>query len=69
MNIFCKLLGHKWRYKNYANIVKNDGDRYLFSASRKCKRCNVCQYKYDEWVEKQYLIPSDRLKTFEIGSK
>jgi hypothetical protein len=46
---FCKLLGHRWTYKDYSNWIKENGEDYDFKASRNCSRCNQNEYLYKEW--------------------
>jgi hypothetical protein len=48
-NNFCNLLGHRWRYKDYTNSIKPNGEKFEFSASRFCSRCREHGYLYDEW--------------------
>ena len=46
----CTILGHRWMYKNYSNVMKANGEKYYFSASRFCTRCHQHAYFYDKWV-------------------
>lgn len=46
----CSHFGHKWRYKNYDNYIKANGDKYDFQASRTCKRCKELNYYYQNWI-------------------
>ena len=59
-DFFCKLLGHRWRYKNYTNAIKMDGKKFLFTSARRCKRCDKYEYKYSSWVGKEFISPEDR---------
>lgn len=53
----CNLFGHRWRYINYSNHMKENGDKYDFKAARKCTRCYQQAYFYNEWVvEKKSLL-------------
>lgn len=53
-NTLCRFIGHNWRYKDYTNWMKENGEKYDFRASRKCTRCNLHEYLYEDWqmVEK-----------------
>jgi hypothetical protein len=53
-NTLCRLIGHSWRYKDYSNWMKENGEKYDFKATRKCSRCHLHEYLYEEWqvVEK-----------------
>ncbi len=45
----CKLLDHRWSYKNYEMTLKEDGSKYDYKYSRRCHRCNKRQvFKTDE---------------------
>ena len=46
---WCNLLGHSWRYLDYSNHIKENGDKYDFVASRNCKRCEQNEYFYNDW--------------------
>ena len=48
-NTVCKLIGHNWRFKDYSNWMKENGDNYDFKASKSCSRCNQREYLYNEW--------------------
>ena len=45
----CQLAGHRWRYKDYSNSMKANGDGYDFQASRNCTRCNQHAYFHKSW--------------------
>ena len=45
----CKIIGHKWRNKDYTFWIKENGDQYPFKASRKCSCCKEYQYLDKEW--------------------
>ena len=53
-NTVCRFIGHNWRYKDYSNWMKENGEKYDFKASRKCTRCHTHEYLFDDWqvVEK-----------------
>lgn len=55
----CKIVGHKWRYKNYSNWIKENGDNYDFTASRNCARCDQNQYLNSEWKTADRKSPYD----------
>jgi len=59
LNIICKLTGHDWRYKDYTNWMKENGDNYDFKASRFCSRCNQIEYLYSVWVGSDQKLPHD----------
>ena len=40
----CNLVGHSWRYKDYSNWMKENGEKYDFKAARKCVFCNRYEY-------------------------
>lgn len=46
---FCELIGHDWQYKDYTNHIKANGEKYEFTKSRECNRCEINQYFYLEW--------------------
>lgn len=48
-NKICKTLGHRWRYKDYSNFMKPNGDKYDFTAARNCTRCSQHAYYYNTW--------------------
>ncbi len=50
LNAICNIVGHKWRYQDYSNWIKENGDPYDFKASRTCMRCRERAYFYDSWV-------------------
>lgn len=50
MNKLCVLLGHSWRYKDYSQWMKENGEAYDFKMSRFCNRCNQHEYLYTGWV-------------------
>ncbi len=45
----CDLVGHRWRYKDYSNYMKANGDPYDFQASRNCIRCGQYAYFHESW--------------------
>ena len=45
----CENLGHNWRYKNYSQHIKANGDHYDYLASRKCLRCREYGYYITSW--------------------
>ena len=49
-NKLCYVFGHLWRYKDYSDWMKENGDSYDFKASRNCSRCNQQEYLYSDWV-------------------
>ncbi len=55
----CKMMGHNWRYKDYSNWIKENGDKYDFKASRNCIRCNQNEYLYSEWQTADQKSPHD----------
>jgi len=59
VSIFCRLLGHHWRYKDYTNWINEKGDTYDFKASRKCTRCNQHEYLNQEWKPSHEKLPRD----------
>lgn len=50
IHVLCNIVGHKWRYQDYSNWIKENGDPYDFKASRTCMRCRERAYFYDRWV-------------------
>lgn len=50
MSTICKIVGHSWKYKDYTNWIKENGDCYDFKASRKCTLCEQNEYLFDKWV-------------------
>lgn len=36
---FCFIIGHKWVYKDYTNMVETSHKKWAFKKSRRCKRC------------------------------
>lgn len=54
----CKLLGHRWKYKDYGYTVKSDGTKFKFSASRLCTRCDKKEYKFETWIDEK-SVPAD----------
>jgi hypothetical protein len=46
---FCRVFGHTWRYKDYTNFIKSNGDKYDFRASRNWLVCMQHAYFYDGW--------------------
>ena len=59
LNTLCKLIGHSWRYKDYSNWIKDNGDRYDFKASRKCSRCAQKEYLFQDWEIANQNSPLD----------
>ncbi|MFI5219605.1 MAG: hypothetical protein ACHQNT_08955 [Bacteroidia bacterium] len=55
MYTLCRLLGHRWVYKNLENAVDKEGNPYPFKAVHKCTRCNTYEYKYDSWIDQNKL--------------
>ncbi len=45
----CHRFGHRWRYKDYSNYIKPNGDKFDFTASRNCVRCDQYAYYYKDW--------------------
>lgn len=45
----CQLFGHNWKYQDYSNYIKSNGDKYDYTASRHCVRCNQYSYFYKSW--------------------
>ena len=70
----CKFFGHRWRYKDYSNYIKPNGDDYDFKASRFCRRCNQYAYFYDRWQNQEkskldFESNSRTLKKLDIDNK
>ena len=59
LNSLCKLIGHNWRYKDYSNWMKENGDKYEFSASRNCIICHQNQYLSTGWIMASQKSPLD----------
>lgn len=59
LNTLCKLVGHNWRYKDYSNWMKENGDSYDFKASRNCIRCSQKEYLYEYWKISNRKSPYD----------
>jgi hypothetical protein len=59
VNLFCRLLGHHWRYKDYSNWINEKGDSYDFKASRSCTRCSSHEYFHDKWEASNEKSPRD----------
>jgi hypothetical protein len=51
--MICKHFGHRWRYKDFSNYMKSNGDKFDFLASRKCIRCYQHAYYYAEWENEE----------------
>ena len=51
LKFLCIFIGHKWRYKNYSNVLKADGTKHNYTSVRKCFRCMKRQYLYSEWKD------------------
>jgi hypothetical protein len=47
----CNLLGHSWRYKDYSNFMKANGEKYDFTIARHCTRCQKRSYFNGKWVD------------------
>ncbi len=60
----CNIAGHNWRYQDYSNWMKENGEPYDFSASRTCFRCKQRAYFYKEWVES-----NEKLTQYDVKSK
>ena len=54
--LLCKIFGHKWRFKDYSGSFDRSGNKYNFSATRLCVRCDKKEYKFAEWVDES-LVP------------
>jgi len=52
----CDIAGHRWRYKDYSNFMKANGDPYDFEASRTCTRCNQYAYFYKSWKNEEKSV-------------
>jgi hypothetical protein len=61
----CKRFGHRWRYKDYSNHIKANGEPYEFKASRHCIRCHQNGYFYTEW-KNQDKLPMDTKSDFHL---
>jgi hypothetical protein len=55
----CRIFGHNWRYKDYSNWIKENGDDYDFKAVRSCTRCHQREYLYKEWQIHEQESPYD----------
>lgn len=59
----CGIVGHNWRYKDYTNWMKENGDDYDFKASRKCLMCHQVEYLFEDWkaenVRSHYDVKGD----------
>lgn len=49
----CDKMGHRWRYKDYSNYIKSDGDKYEFVASRNCTVCDQYAYYNKGWENRE----------------
>jgi hypothetical protein len=58
--ITCKLLGHKWQYKDYMYAIRATGEKYNYKAVRKCTRCGRKEFKYSTWVDEKFVAPEER---------
>ncbi len=66
--MLCRLIGHRWRYKNYHYSIQANGRRYPFIATRVCGRCGMKQIKqklsktwsgYPEGFQLRELLPRE----------
>ena len=55
----CKILGHKWRYKDYTSALDDKGNKYPYTATRLCKRCEKKEFKLAKWVDEKLINQSD----------
>lgn len=62
--ILCKLFGHSWKYRDFSKYIKSNGEKYIYTELRKCKRCNKQEYKYEDWVSEDLLKPDDRQNNY-----
>ena len=60
-NFWCKLLGHKWVYKDFSNAVNEKGSKIGYTKVRKCLRCEKHEYKYAQW------LGEDLIRAFHIA--
>ena len=53
----CKLIGHRWRFKDYNNAMTQNGGHYDYKRSRKCQRCHKREVTNDHvhWHEEDPL--------------
>jgi hypothetical protein len=52
IDLVCQVAGHRWRYKDYTNWMKEDGNSYDFKASRQCVTCKKHGYYFhNRWIE------------------
>ena len=59
-----------WLYKDLTNAIKANGEKYPYTAVRKCKRCNKHQYKYSDWVDEELTVrKSDSIKNLDEHQK
>lgn len=48
----CQVAGHRWKYKDYTNWMKEDGNPYDFNASRYCPTCKKHGYYINgRWMD------------------
>lgn len=59
LNFFCKWLGHSWMYRSAEKQMRGDGEKYGYSETRKCKRCSLMEYKYQDWVSAEKRDTND----------
>ena len=60
VSTLCKLVGHTWRYKDYSNWMKENGDCYDFTAVRKCSLCDQKEYLSDtKWLFQERMAMYD----------
>lgn len=55
----CKFIGQRWRYKDYSNWMKENGEAYDFKASRHCLWCDQHEYFSGSWVRCITKSPDD----------
>jgi hypothetical protein len=47
----CNVIGHSWRYKDYSNFIKPNGEKYDFTVARWCSRCHKRSYYNGKWLD------------------
>ena len=79
----CQVARHRWKYKDYKNWMKEDGNPYDFNASRYCPICkkhgyysqgrwidtNIKNQKYDVIHDECYLNELPLLKKSQSRNK
>ncbi|MEO5571302.1 MAG: hypothetical protein ABIT08_05565 [Bacteroidia bacterium] len=45
-----------WLYKDLTNAIREHGEKYPYTAVRKCRRCDKHEYKYAEWVDEELPV-------------